>query len=564
VENILPPANPNANLGDYAAMRRSFDWTEVEKEFSWHRTGRINIAYEAVDRHAQDPIRGRKSCLVYDNGAAVERINYHQMRALSNKFANVLRKLGMEKGDTVCIFLPRCPEYYIAMVGCAKVGAIFCPLFEALMERAAGDRIADSGAKVLVTTPQMAARVPSDQRPDVRTVILVGAGDMAPKAQELSWKAEMARVSDQCDIEWVDLEDPLYVIYTSDPTGEPRGVVHVHHDMIGYLTTARWVLDLREDDVLWTTAEPGWITGTVYGAFAPWLCGVENLVRGGKFDMEGWCKSIQLHRITVWYTAPTVLRRFMTAGEELVKRYNLRSLRHILSVGEPLPSEVIYWCRRVFGVPPHDTWWMTETGMILIANYPSMPIKPGSIGKPLPGVRAAVVDSEGQELPPLTLGELAIQKGWPAMMRAIWRNEAGYREYFPFESWYVSGDTAYVDDDGYFYFQGRDDDLIKVAAVVVAPSEIEDAIREHTAVADAGVIGKFAPLHGNVVKAFISLHPGFSACEDLKQEIREFVRTHFSPRMVPHEMEFRPEIPRSEDGKVIRRVLKAWDLGLPV
>jgi len=563
MENILPPANPEANLQDYSEVYQSFDWKEVEQEFSWHRTKKVNIAYEAIDRHADDPARSHRFCLIYEDKNRRERITYHQMRDLSNKFANVLNKLGVEKGDRVFIFLPRCPEYYIAMVGCAKVGAIFGPLFEALMEVAVRERLRDSGAKVLVTTPKMAARVPFSELPDLQHIILVGAGNIVLRPGEVSWEEEMSCAPYDFDIEWVDLEDPLYLIYTSGSTGNPKGVLHVHKDMVGYLITARWVLDLRDDDVLWTTAEPGWITGTVYGAFAPWLCGVDNFVRGGRFELEAWCRSIESHRVTVLYTAPTVFRRLMKKEKEIINRCNLRSLRHILSVGEPLPPDVVYWARRVFGIPIHDTWWMTETGMIMIANYPSMPVKPGSIGKPLPGIAASVINPQGKEAPPLTLGELAIKEGWPAMMRGIWRDEKRYREYFPFELWYISGDTAYVDEDGYFYFQGRDDDLIKVAGVMVGPPEVEEALQGHPAVADAGVIGKPDPLKGSVIKAFISLNPGFSPSEGLKEEIIEFMKKYFSPRIVPKEIEFRPEIPRSEEGTVIRRVLKAWELGLP-
>jgi acetyl-CoA synthetase len=253
----------------------------------------------------------------------------------------------------------------------------------------------------------------------------------------------------------------------------------------------------------------------------------------------------------------------MAKGEPLLKKYDLSSLRHLLSVGEPLPSEVVYWARRVFKAPIHDTWWMTETGMIMIANYPSMSIKPGSIGKPFPGISAAVIDPQGDKLPPLTLGELAIQRGWPTMARQIWQDGKSYQDYFPIEPWFVSGDTAYMDEDGYFYYQGRDDDLVKIAGVVVGPSEVEDVLRRHPWIADAGIIGKPDPLKGNTLKAFVELKPGSTPSEELKKDIIEFVKTHFSPRIAPTEVEFRPKIPRSDDGTLIRRVLKAWELGLP-
>jgi acetyl-CoA synthetase len=564
VENILPPANPKANMGDYSKACQSFSWKDVEKYFTWSRTGKVNIAYEAIDRQAEDPSLADRTCLTFEGVARETKITYREMRDLSNKFANVLKKLGVAKGQRVFIFLPRCPEYYIAMVGCAKAAALFGPLFEAQMQVALRERLTDSRATVLITTPRLATRVPFGDLPDLRYTILVGAGRNGLRPGELSWEEEMAQAPAEGEIAWVDLEDPLYLLYTYGSAGKPKGIVHVHGAMVGGFVTAQWVLDLRREDVLWTTADPGWITGTVYGAFASWLCGVESFVRGGRFELEGWCRSIETHRVSVLYTAPTLFRRLMGKGEDVLKRYDLTSLRHLVSVGEPLPSEVVYWARRVFKIPIHDTWWMTETGMIMIANYPSMPIKPGSIGRPFPGIKAAVIDPHGEELPPLTLGELAIQKGWPAMMRQIWGDGDLYKEYFPCESWFVSGDVAYMDDDGYFYFQGRDDDLIKIAGVGVGPSEMEDVLRRHPSVADAGIIGKPDPLRGNLIKAFVALKPGIHASEELKKEIMEFVRTHFSPRMAPSEVEFRPAIPRSEDGRVIRRALKAWELGLPV
>ena len=563
MENILPPANPKANLGDYDRTYRSFEWKTVEREFRWHRTGKVNIAYEGIDRLAEDPVHRERCCLSFEGRFRKERISFARMRELSNRFANVLRKLGVKKGDRVLLFLPRCPEYYIAMVGCAKVAAIFCPMFEALMSVSLGERLRDSGARVLVTNPGMVGRVAFSDFPRPRSIILVGTETDKLKPWEWSWEKEMSTASDVGEMAWADLEAPLYLIYTYGSSGTPKGVLHAHRDMIGHRITARWVLDLKEGDVLWTTADPGWVTGTVYGAFAPWLCGVESFVRAGRFDIGGWCRSIESNRVTVWYTSPTVFRRLMARGEEVLKRHDLSSLRHLVSVGEPLPSEVVYWARRVFKIPIHDTWWMTETGMIMIANYPSMPIKPGSMGKPFPGTRAAILSPQGEELPAMTLGKLALVEGWPAMMKGIWQDGERYREYFPFPSWYVSGDTAYVDDDGYFYYQGREDSLMKVAGVVVGPAEIEEILQKHPAIDDAGVIGKTDPTEGNTIKAFVSLKPGFAASEDLKSEIRAFMRERFSSRIVPGEIEFRPQIPRGKDGRVIRRVLKAWELGLP-
>ena len=562
LENMLPPSNRDANLKDYEEAYRFFDWKEVEETFRWSETGKVNIAYEAIDRHANDPVQGQRCCLNFENESRRERISYARMRDLSNRFANVLRKLGVKKGDRVLIFLPRCPEYYVAMAGCAKAGAIFCPLLGALTGMSLGERLKDSDARMLVTNPELSERVPVRDFP--RTpILLIGGNRERLKPWTWSWDKEMAAAPDKSEMTWVDLEDPLYLIYTYGSGGTPKGVLHAHRDMIGHFLTARWVLDLREEDVLWTTADPGWVTGTVYGAFAPWLCGVESYVQGEKFGIERWCQSIEANRISVLYGAPFVFRRLIGKAEEILKRYDLSSLRHLLSVGEPLAPEVVYWSRRVFKVPIHDTWWMTETGMIMIANYPSMPIKAGAIGKPFPGTKAAILGPQGEELPAMTLGKLAIRTGWPAMMKWIWQDEKQYQEYFPFPSWYVSGDSAYRDEDGYFYYQGRDDDLIKVEGIVIGPTEIEEILERHPAVEDAGIIGKMDPAGGNTLKAFISLKTGVAPSEELKDDLREFVKKHFSIRILPSEFDFRPQIPRSEDGRVIRRILKAWDLGLP-
>jgi acetyl-CoA synthetase len=562
VENILPPHCKAANLRDYGAVSRSFRWEDANEKFTWSRTGKINIAHEAIDRHAEDPVEGERCCLLYEADNRTEQITFSRMKELSNRFANLLRKAGVRKGDRVFIFLPRCPEYYVAMAGCAKAGAVFGPMFEALMRVALVERLRQGGAIVLVTTPKLASRVPFSELPELRHTILVGAEDMTLKPGELSWEREMARSSEQFDVEWVELSDPLYIVHTYSPSGHPKGVIHAHRDMIGQLLTALWVLDLKADDVLWTTADPGWVTGTVYGTFAPWLCGVGSFVRGGPFTVEGWCRSVEANRVSVLYAAPTLFRRLMAKGEDALKMHDLRSLRHLLSVGEPLPAEVVYWTKRVLKAPVHDTWWMTETGMIMIANYPAMPIKPGSIGRPVPGVTAAVIGADGEELPLLTLGELAIKSGWPSMMTGILRDSAEYSRYFR-GPWFVSGDTAYVDEDGYFYYQGRDDDLVKIGGVVVGPSEVEDVLRRHPAVTDAGIIAKPDPLKGNSIKAFVVLKSEVPETEELKQEIMGFVRKHFSSRISPREIEFRPSIPRSKEGRVVRRVLKAWELGLP-
>jgi acetyl-CoA synthetase len=333
--------------------------------------------------------------------------------------------------------------------------------------------------------------------------------------------------------------------------------------MIQHYQTAKWVLDLKEDDVYWCTADPGWVTGTSYGIFGPWLTGSSNLIVGGRFSPEAWYKMIEEFGVTVWYSAPTAFRMLMGAGDEIVKRFNLTSLRHIVSVGEPLNPEVVRWGLKVFNHRIHDTWWMTETGSMLICNYPCMPIKPGSMGKPIPGIIAAIVDDRGNELPPYRMGNLAIKRGWPSMMRTIWNGSAKYESYFMPGDWYVSGDSAYMDEDGYFWFQGRIDDVIMTSGERVGPFEVESKLVEHPAVAEAGVIGKPDPVRGEIIKAFVALRDGYEASDELKEEIRQFVKNGLAAHAAPREIDFKEKLPKTRSGKIMRRVLKAWELQLP-
>jgi acetyl-CoA synthetase len=549
------------NLKDYDEAYASFDWKDVEKEFSWYSTGKVNVAYEAIDRHV-DEGRGDDIALYYSDAVRDEKYTFADMKALSNKFGNVLKKYGVKKGDRVFIFMPRSPELYASLLGAVKIGAIVGPLFEAFMEAAVKDRLEDSEAVALVTTPALKERVPVQELPALKHVFLVGAqGEL--QDHEVDFQKEMEAASDQLEIEWVDREDGLLLHYTSGSTGKPKGVLHVHNAMIQHYQTAKWVLDLRRGDIYWCTADPGWVTGTAYGIWGPWLHGVTNVVRGGRFSPEDWYKTLERYKVTVWYSAPTAFRMLMGAGDELVKKFDLSSLRHILSVGEPLNAEVVRWGLKVYGRRIHDNWWMTETGGQMISNYPSMPIKPGSMGKPFPGIYAAIVDDQGNELPPNTMGNLAIRTPWPSMMRRIWNNPAKYEEYFRLKPWYISGDSAYKDEDGYFWFQGRIDDVINTSGERVGPFEVESKLVEHPAVAEAGVIGKPDPLRGEIIKAFISLREGYQPSDELIEEIREFVKKGLAAHAAPREIEFRDKLPKTRSGKIMRRVLKAWELGLP-
>lgn len=455
----LPAIKGEYNLKSYDELYSNFDWKDVEKEFSWNETGRVNMAYEAIDRHAET-YRKNKVALYFRDGLRKEKYTFKEMKEFSNKAGNALKAYGdVEKGDRVFIFMPRSPELYFAALGAIKLGAIVGPLFEAFMEGAVRDRLEDSEAKVLITTPELLKRVPVAELPALKTIFLVG-DNIVEEGPYVDFNKRSAEASNKLSIEWVERTDGLILHYTSGSTGKPKGVLHVHNAMIQHYQTAKWVLDLQEEDVYWCTADPGWVTGTSYGMFGPWLTGTANVIIGGRFNPESWYKMIEEYGVTVWYSAPTAFRMLMGAGDEIVKKFDLGTLRHVVSVGEPLNPEVVKWGMKVFQLRIHDTWWMTETGGLLICNYPCLEIKPGSMGKPIPGVVAAIVDDQGNELPPYRMGNLAIKKGWPAMMQTIWNNKQKYESYFMPGDWYVSGDSAYMDEAGYFWFQGRVDDVI--------------------------------------------------------------------------------------------------------
>ena len=562
--NVLKPVDdPQAHhLRDYDGRYASFRWEDIYDEFDWSKTGKVNMAHEAIDRHLT---RGRRNklALIYTDKEHTARLTFEDMSLQSNRFANVLRKLGVGKGDRVFVFLGRRPELYIAILGILKIGAIPSPLFEAFMEDAVRDRMANAEAVALITSPSLVERVPQYDLPALKHIILVGALPSELAEGQKSYEALMEKADDKTEIEWLTLDDPLIMHYTSGSTGKPKGVLHVQKAMLGHLMTGRWVLDMREDDVYWCTADPGWVTGTSYGIFSPWLNGATNLIRGGRFNAVDWYETIQRFRVNIWYSAPTAFRMLMAAGEDVAQRYDLTSLRHVLSVGEPLNPEVVWWGWKTYGRRIHDNWWMTETGHILISNYPAMAIRPGSMGRPIPGVYAAIVDDEGKELPPNTLGNLVVKPGWPGMMKDIWKQPERYETYFRIPGWYVTGDSSYQDPDGYFWFQGRVDDLIITAGENVGPFEVESCLVEHPAVAEAGVIGKPDAVRGHIIKAFISLREGYVPSDELKDEIQKYVRQKLAAHAAPREIEFRAKLPKTRSGKIMRRVLKAWELGLP-
>ena len=562
---LIKKSPVKANVEDYEGLYSTFSWEDAKSEIAYFTGGKLNAAYNAVDRHMRDGRRNKVALYCVDVNNKLEKLTFQDIYYLSNRMGNVLKGLGVEKGDRVFVFLPRIPELYVSTVAITKIGAVAGPLFSAFGPDALRDRLLDSEAKVIITTPDLKQKLDEvrDQLPDLEYVIMVGADKANLKSGELSYEELIQDASDQLQCAQMDPEDPLYLLYTSGTTGKPKGVVHVHNDILGHHMTSKWVLDLREDDVYWCTADPGWVTGTVYGIFGPWSNGASVVTYEGRFDADSWYALIDRLHVTVWYTAPTALRMLMKAGDEIVAKYSLESLRHVLSVGEPLNPEVVRWGMKVYGLPIHDNWWQTETGMQLIANLPCTPIKPGSMGRPLPGVYAAVVDDDGNELLPGQLGRLVVRPGWPAQLRHIWRNEEKYNEYFKIPGWYFSGDNAWKDEQGFFWFVGRADDVINTAGHRVGPFEVESALVEHSAVAEAGVIGKPDKERGEIIKAFIVLANGVKASDELLEEIKDFTKRKLAAHAYPREIEVKESLPKTRSGKIMRRLLKAWELGLP-
>lgn len=555
-------------LVDYEKTYREFSWDIVKKELSiaGNSTNKVNIAYEAIDKHAQT-WRKNKVALYWEGAdGTCQKYTFLELKRLSDTCANMLRRIGVKKGDRVFIFLPRLPELYIAIIAIAKLGAIAGPMFSAFGPDAVRDRLQNSETRILITTPELKERVDTVlwELPKLEHIVLVNNTEgYELEERDVCYATLMKDASDKFEMEWMEYEDPFYILYTSGTTGKPKGITHVHNDMISHYITTKWVLDLRDDDVYWCTADPGWVTGTVYGLWGPWLNGISSYVFDGRFDTAKWYEIIQTYKITAWYTAPTALRMLMKSGDDLAKKYDLSSLRYICSVGEPLNPEVIRWGVKVYHLPIHDTWWQTETGSIMIANYPCLPIKPGSMGKPFPGIKATIVDGKGNELPAGQHGLLALEPGWPSMLRAVWGDEKRFKEYFTIQGWYSTGDTAYRDEDGYFWFVGRADDVINTSGHRVGPFEVESALLEHRAVAEAGVIGKPDAERGEIIKAFVVLREGFKTSKGLEEEIKIFIKHRLAAHAYPREIEFCENLPKTRSGKIMRRLLKARDLGLP-
>ncbi len=564
---------PHLTSPSYDELRRTFTWERARAELAGLPGGRgLNIAHEAVDRHVDAGDGDRVALRCVEEDGVVSTTTYEQLRRETNRFANVLTELGIGKGDRVMTLLGRQQEQYVAAMGTLKRGAVFSPLFSSFGPEPIRERLRLSGARVLVTTPSLHRRKVAgllDDLPSLEHVLVVGE---PTDERTASLTGLMALASEEFTIPPTDPEDPALLHFTSGTTGKPKGAVHVHEAVVAHHATARFALDLHAGDVFWCTADPGWVTGTSYGIIAPLTHGATLISYAGEFDARAWYRLLDVHRVNVWYTAPTALRMLLKYGADAAQAHDLSALRHIASVGEALNPEVVTWGMEAYGKPIHDNWWQTETGAIMVSNYPGMEIRPGSMGRPMPGIEAAVLvrgengralveDGEVRVADPGVTGELALRPGWPSMFRGYLGEEERYQACFA-GGWYVSGDLARTDEDGYVWFVGRADDVIKSAGHLIGPFEVETALMEHPAVVESGVIGKPDPVAGEVVKAFVTLRHGFEPTEELRRELLAFGRRRLGG-LAPKEIDFDQHLPHTSSGKVMRRLLKARELGLP-
>lgn len=554
-----------ANMSAYEQTRAGFSWATEQGLLRGLPDGKLNIAHEAIDRHVLDGHGDRLAIRWLAKDGAHLDFTYLNLQRQAARFANVLRGLGVQKGAPVYSLLGRKPELYIAALGALKAGCVYCPMFSAFGPEPVQSRMEIGGAQVLVTSKALYRRKVKSIRanlPDLTHVLLID-GD-AEDTENLP--TLMGAASDSFATEPTDPEDIALLHFTSGTTGKPKGAVHVHQAVVAHRATGRMVLDLRPGDIYWCTADPGWVTGTSYGIIAPLTIGATMIIDEAEFDPERWYSILEEEQVNVWYTAPTAIRMLMKAGDAIVNAHSFPHLRFMASVGEPLNPEAVIWGNDVFGMPFHDNWWQTETGGIMIANYAAMDVKPGSMGKPLPGITAGIVevgeDGLKEVTTPLAIGELALRPGWPSMMRAYLNEDARYQKCFR-DGWYLSGDLAMRDSDGYYWFVGRSDDVIKSAGHLIGPFEVESALMEHNAVAEVAVIGIPDETVGEIVKAYVALKPGFEGDDDLMLELRGHARKRLGPAVAPKEIVFRKNLPKTRSGKIMRRLLKARELGLP-
>lgn len=590
-------ADPLAFWAERAAELEWFQpWEKVLDDsnppfYKWFVGAKTNIAHNALDRHVKT-WRRNKLALIWEGEPGEHRtFSYWRLWQEVNKFANVLRSMGVKKGDRVTIYMGRVPELMIAMLACAKVGAIHSVVYGGFSEQSLADRIADAQSKIVVTADGAWLRgqiVPLKttvdeavrRSPVVQAVIVyqrTGQPIQMESGRDYWWHDLMSLpiAATTCETEVMDSEDPLFILYTSGTTGKPKGVLHTHGGYQVYTsTTLKWVFDIKDEDRWWCAADPGWITGHSYIVYAPLILGATSFMYEGAPTYpypNRWWKMLEYYGITILYTAPTAIRGLMRFGDAWAARHNLNSLRLLGSVGEPINPEAWKWFYNVIGqgrCPIMDTWWQTETGGFMITPLPSVSLKPGSATRPFPGISVDIVDDEGNSCPPGVDGKLVITKPWPGMLRTVYGDDARYvQQYwstFAKQGWYLAGDSARFDEDNYIWVIGRIDDVIKVSGYRLGTAEIESGLVSHPAVAEAAVIGVPDEVRGNIIYAFCILTQGVDGSPDLAEKLREHIRHEVGPIAVPSKIEFVEKLPKTRSGKIMRRVLKAQAQGLPL
>ncbi len=571
-----------SNIGSYEERVKNFSWDIAKEVLNWREEEVLNIGAMCSDRICAQGKGDKKALLWQGFGGKKKEYTFNDLRLLSNGYAKFLQDLGVNPGDKVCIFMDKIPALYISFLGVLKMGAVAQPLFSAFGDESLEVRLSSADTKVIFTTRKHVKKVRKiqDRLPSLEKIVVLEGDQSKLKEGEIYFDVEAAPVVEEFEVYKSGSETPSVLHYTSGTTGQPKGAQHAHGSVWGQALTSSWVLDLKDDDIYWCTADPGWVTGTSYGIIGPWSLGITQCVLDSGFTSAAWYQFIQDKKVSVWYSAPTAIRSLMRDGEELVRKYDLSSLRHLASVGEPLNSEAVIWSEKVYGLPFLDTFWQTETGSMMITNFPGMKIKPGSMGKPFPGIVAGILDLKTNEpvTEPGTVGLIAFRPGWPSMFREYVKKPDIYRSKFvgaaddamPAELcvdeslWYVSGDRASFDKDGYYWFVGRDDDVINTGGHLVGPFEIESALVEHEAIAEAAAIGKPDEVNMEVVKVFITLNPGFEPSDDLELNIMNFIRKRLSPLAMPQEIEYSEKLPKTRSGKILRRYLKALEWGQEV
>jgi acetyl-CoA synthetase len=579
---------PEPWLADYGATVASFDWDHawagLRPDGQVGRPDNVNIADLAVDRHVRDGHGDRVALrfigLEHDDIDVPLDVTYAMLARRSNRFADAMRRRGFAAGTGVATLTGRLPDLYVTALGAFKAQGVFTPLFSAFGPDPIAQRLNLGRIKILVTTPllyrrKVAAILP--RLPHLELVLVCGSteDDIGTTRADgayprvMSFGAFLSEGSDVFETPSTEPETPALVHFTSGTTGPPKGAIHVHAAVVVHHATGRLVLDLHEGDTFWCTADPGWVTGTSYGIIAPLVCGVTSIIDEAEFDAERWWRILERHAVDVLYTAPTAIRMLHRSGDDLGAERDLSNLRLVASVGEPLDAEAVRWGAHTFGAPVIDTWWQTETGGIMISNHRSQPVRPGSMGRPLPGIDVALLerghDDEvviGADGRPVEIddagrfGELAVRAGWPSMFRAYLDDDERYRQSFV-DGWYLTGDLARRDADGYYWFIGRGDDMIKTSGHLVGPFEVESALDDHPAVSESAVIGRPDPIAGTIVKAFVVLTPGREASDELQRELLGHARARLGAAVAPREIDFVDDLPHTRSGKILRRQLRS-------